>query len=40
MEVFKCGEFFLTKKAKKKMFKKGYYGNEDFSLARNRIKVR
>ena len=35
--MFKCGEFFLTEK--KKVVKKGYYGNENFSLAWDRIEV-
>ena len=36
--MFKCAEFFLTKK-KKKMVKKGYYRNENFSLAQDRVEV-
>ena len=35
-EMFKYGKFFLTKK---KMVKKEYYENEDFSLARDRSKA-
>ena len=33
--MFQCGEFFLTKK----MVKKGYYGNEGFGLAWDRLKA-
>ena len=31
--MFKCGEFFLTKK----MVKKRYYGNEGLGLPRDRL---
>ena len=34
--MFKYGKFFLTEK---EMVKKGYYENEDFSLARDRLKA-
>ena len=36
MEMSKCGKFFLIKKD---IVRKGYYGNENFSLARDRIEV-